>query len=154
MKKLLALLLALSMVFALAACGNKATTETSGEAGTESAATVDAFGEAKYGLNFESEDVQAMSDERATVEVLAETAKDWLGGATLHAYSSDKKTYEDFVAHIGCDPTEYQYDAKNGYRTFIWKAENDDTAWFSAFFLESDGAWELYTTSSANLGIM
>ena len=149
MKKLLAFILMGVMALSVVSCGDKKEENTAqnGETAVE-------FDGSKYGLDLTSDKVQPMSEERATKEVLAETAKDWLGGTTMFAYSSDKKTYAEFVEHIGCEPSEYQYNPKANQRTFIWRSEGDDTAVFSATFEEVDGNWELYATGSANLGIV
>ena len=150
MKKLLTFFLLGIMALSVVSCGDK---EKASEQGNNATAVVE-FDGSKYGLDLTSDQVQPMSEQRATKEVLAETAKDWLGGTTMFAFSSDKKTYAEFVEHIGCEPSEYQYNPSANQRTFIWRAEDDSTAVFSATFEEVDGKWELYATGSANLGIV
>ena len=108
----------------------------------------------KYKLDLTASGFQPMSDERVTVEVLAETARDWLNGTTVFAYSDIKKTYNEFVEHIGCEPSLYQYRSLLNRRVFVWHASDNPTAWFCAEFEEWDGKWSLRATGSANLGFV
>lgn len=68
------------------------------------------------------------------------------------AFDSEQKTYEDFVAHIGCDATYYEYKADDMERHFIWVAEGDDTAMLLVVFWETPKGWTLYSIGSTNIG--
>lgn len=144
MKKLIALLMAFVMVMSFAACGGEK------EAETEAPKAGDI--EAEFGIDLEAAGQQNMSDERASEDVLVETRDTWLGGQMTFALDSDPKTYEDFVAHIGCDATYYEYLADDQERHFIWVAEGDDTAKFLAVFWETPNGWTLYSVGSTNIG--
>ena len=119
MKKLIALLLALVMMMSFAACGGN-------ENGDEAPAGKDI--EKEFGIDLDAAGRQNMSTKRAAESVLTETRDTWLGGKMTFAFDSEQKTYEDFVAHIGCDATYYEYKAEDMERHFIWVAEGDDTA--------------------------
>ena len=142
MKKLVTLCLATMMILMLAACG-----------GTQTPATTTPEDGSAFGIELTKEGVQAMGEEKVTVEVLKKTAEEYLEGGTMFAYSNDTRTYGDFKAYIGVDANEYQYNEDQNQRTYIWKASDDSTAWFAAIFQEKDGNWVLYASSSANLGL-
>lgn len=154
MKKLIALLLVLMMVFAMAACGGKKddaakdgkqTAAEGGEATAESAAD-------DYGIDLEAEGEQKMSDERASMDVLVETRDVWLEGKMSFALEENAKTYEDLVEHIGCDASTYTFLPEDGERHYTWIAEGDETAQFLAVFWETPQGWTLYTVGSVNIG--
>lgn len=144
MKKLLSALLAVVMLFAFAACG--------GDKGGGEKAADDIF--AKYNVDKASTEEQPMCEEKATVEVLAETAKDWLGGSTMFPTEDSKKTLDEFIEHIGVDPTAYSYNETAQKMTFIWRAADNDTAWLAADFEDADGVLKLSASGSANLNIV
>jgi len=151
MKKLIALVLGLVLVFSMTACGGKkdekagAGSETKPEAAAQSAAE-------KYGLDLEAEGEQKMSDERASEDVLAETRDVWLEGKMSFAFDEKPKTYEDVAEHIGCDASTYTYFAEDGERHYTWIADGDETAQFLAVFWETPQGWTLYTVGSVNIG--
>lgn len=142
MKKLIALLLAMLMLLGMVACGGE-------EAPEESNNAVDL--EAKYGIKFDGEGEQKMSDERAAMSVLVETKDTWLGGKMSFAFDSDVKTYEDFVEHIGCDASYYINNQDDGERHFVWVAEGDETAKLLAVFWETPNGWTLYAIGATNI---
>lgn len=143
MKKLIALLMALTMIFCLAACGGD-------EENAGNNAAVDL--EAKYGIDLDAAGEQKMSDERAQESVLAETRDVWLEGNMTFILAENPKTYDDFVEHIGCDASFYTYSAEDGERQFVWVAEGDETAKFLAVFWETPNGWTLYSVGSTNIG--
>lgn len=145
MKKLIALLLAMVMMMSFVACGG----DEGGEGGGAPAANDI---ETKFGIDLDAAGQQNMSDERAAASVLLETRDTWLGGQMTFALASDVKTYEDFVEHIGCDATYYEYKADDMERHFIWVAEGDDSVKFLAVFWETPNGWTLYSVGSTNLG--
>lgn len=145
MKKLLAILLALTMVLCFAACG-EGSDDNSGET---TAAPVNDL-ESKYGIDLEAAGEQKLSDDRATMDVLVETRDVWLEGQT--AFLTSDKTYEDLAAHIGCDASYYTNMAEDGERHFVWEAEGDATAKFLAVFWETPNGWVLYSVGSTNIG--
>jgi len=150
MKKLLALLMACLMVFSLAACGGDKAKDGADKASGETGAANDG---SSFGIDFTSEEVQPMGEEKADVAVLKKTAEEYLEGNTMFSYSNDKRTYADFVEYIGCDANEYQFSSRDNARMYTWKAADSDTAWFAAYFFEKDGAWVLYASSSSNLDL-
>ena len=142
MKKMIALLLAMVMMLGLVACGG----EEAAEGGNNA---VDL--EAKFGIKFDGEGEQKMSDQRAAKSVLLETKDTWLGGKMTFAFDSDAKTYEDFVEHIGCDASYYINNQDDGERHFGWVAEGDETAKLLAVFWETPDGWTLYASGATNI---
>ena len=145
MKKLLAILLALTIVLCFAACGGE------GDGGDTTAAAANPLVE-KYGIDLNAAGEQKLSDERAAMDVLVETRDVWLGGNTTFALSEKTYTYEDLAAHIGCDASSYTNMAEDGERHFVWEAEGDETAKFLAVFWETPKGWTLYSVGSTNIG--
>jgi len=127
-----------------AGCGGGSGDGNGGEeAGGKEESTV-----SDYGIDFDSEEVQAMSEERAALEKLQETVQEWLDGATF--FLDDSRTYGDFVGFIGCDATEYNFDGSA--RCYTWIADGADNSKLSVWFKENAaGNWCLYSTGSANL---
>ena len=107
MKKSITLVLAALMMLSLAACG--------GGGGSKDSALP--------GIDMKSSQVQAVSSDRATLEVLNETFFTYLGGLNYFTESDaqSKLTYADLKAHIGVDCSEYRY-------------EEDDACCLSLFF--------------------
>lgn len=134
MNKILAVLLAFTMMMALAACGGSGTKKAD---------------ENPYNLDYESTEIQTMSDERAGEETLAETKDEFFRGLNVFTDTDlTKLTYEDVVKHIGVDPSAYQYEATNGRRVYFWYAQDSTGPWLSVYF-DKDGS--LYGSGSANL---
>ena len=108
-----------------------------------------------YNINYESSEIQAMSEEKASAYKLWKTVNEYLGGGTMFFSFCEqaKYTYEDIASYIGCDATNYHFDTANKARAYTWVASDNETAKFSAFFTdkEGDGKWTLKFTGSANL---
>ena len=89
MKKLTALFLSLVMILSLAACGGKTDGDKSG-GGTSS--------DNPYNLDYTSEDLQPMTDERASADVLAEAGEYYMHGLSSDPTNFTKTTYKDTQA--------------------------------------------------------
>lgn len=112
MKKLLVLMVSVLMMFSLVACG--------GNSGGNSN---------PYNLDMKSTEAQAMSTERASIDVLRETAQTYLGGLNYFEGTEQANyTYEDLKEHIGVDASEYKYDEALQAELYIWYADGDDNA--------------------------
>ena len=155
MKRLLALLLALVMLLSLAACAGEAKEDEKKDRDRNDSNTVadtdDGAVAADPGVDLEAEGEQALSDERASMAVLVETRDVWLEGRFSFALDENPKTYEDFVDHIGCEASFYEYKADDGERCYTWVAEEDATAKFLAVFWETPQGWTLYSVGSVNV---
>ena len=148
MKRFFAILLAILMVFSLAACGGDK--EDAGSDGGNKAAVTDG---SDLGIDLNAAGVQKMSDDRAPMDKLVETRDVWLEGRFTFVLDTDKKTYADFAEHIGCNAAEYEYAEEDMERRYTWIAEGDETAKFLAVFVEGgDGNWYLYSVGSTNIG--
>lgn len=131
--KFLTILLALTMMLALAACG-------SGGAQAN---------DNSYNLDYESTEIQPMSDERASKETLMEVMNDYFQGLNVFTDTDlAKLTYKDVVEQIGVDPSAYQYEAVNERQVYFWFVEDDEGPWLSVY-VNKDGT--LYGSGSANL---
>lgn len=106
------------------------------------------------GIDLLGEQVQPMSDLRPTHATLQETAYFWLRGTTLF-FCSDLSTltYKDFVDHIGCDASEYYYDAKLEARCYIWVASDKPEARFLAQFRQKLDGWAIAATGAAQVTV-
>ena len=122
MKKSIALMLAMLMTLSLAACG--------GGGGSSDK------GGALPGIDMKSTDIQAVTSDRATLEVLNETFFTYLGGLNYFTEgdAQSKLTYADLKEHIGVDCSEYQYDAEYQRGVYTWYAQEDDAYVLSLFF--------------------
>ena len=123
------------MLVVLTACGSKSNDGSS------------------YGISLTSTEVQKMSETRAEKDKLSETAKEWLGNATMFPESSEmsKRTYGDFVDFIGCDATEFKFDESYNARNYTWIADGADSSKLSVWFKEVNGNWCLSFSGSTNL---
>lgn len=122
MKKSIALMLAVLMTLSLAACG--------GGGGSSDK------GGALPGIDMKSTDIQAVTSDRATLEVLNETFFTYLGGLNYFTEgdAQSKLTYADLKEHIGVDCSEYQYDAEYQRGVYTWYAAEDEACCLSLFF--------------------
>ena len=121
MKKSIALVLAMLMTLSLTACGGGGSSDKGG---------------ALPGIDMKSTDIQAVTSDRATLEVLNETFFTYLGGLNYFTEgdAQSKLTYADLKEHIGVDCSEYQYDAEYQRGVYTWYAQEDDTCVLSLFF--------------------
>ena len=136
MKKSIALILAVLMTLSLAACG--------GGGGSSDK------GGALPGIDMKSTDIQAVTSDRATLEVLNETFFTYLGGLNYFTEgdAQSKLTYADLKEHIGVDCSEYQYDEEYQRGVYTWYAVEDEACCLSLFFgdngkLMAAGAYNL-----------
>ena len=133
MKKSITLVLAALMMLSLAACGGGGTKDTG-----------------LPGIDMKSAEVQTVSADRATLEVLNETFFTYLGGLNYFTDSDPqaKLTYADLKEHIGVDCSEYQYQEEYQRGVYTWYAAEDDACCLSLFFgdngkLMAAGAYNL-----------
>lgn len=131
MKKIMAILLCAFMVFPLAACGSDKA-------------------ESQFDIDYESSEVQKVSEERATAAVLTETAQVWLEGLNSFAGTDlSKYTYQDFVEHIGVEASEYYNDS--GSRVYTWIASDDESGMMAVWFSKGLTGWNLEMLGTTNL---
>jgi len=71
-------------------------------------------------IDYDSTEIQPVSSDRAAREYLVETVSVWLEGGTVFPEGTEmaKRTYEDFVTHIGCEASEYRYDPSFSARNY------------------------------------
>lgn len=132
MKKLLIVMISVIMVLSMAACGG------SGNKGNDN----------PYNLDMKSTEVQPMSEERASIDVLRETFYTYLGGLNYFEGSEQEKlTYSDVKDHIGVDPSEYRYDENYEAELYTWYADGDDNVILSIWF--KDG--KIYACGAFNI---
>ena len=142
MKKLTALLLALVMLLALTACGDKATTGDA-TASTETAAPAN---DNPYNLDYKSADLQPMTDERASADVLAEAGEYYMHGLSSEPTNFTKLTYKDVAERIGVDASEYQHFESWGQDRYTWYVEGNEGASLLVVFT-LDGSLSMVTSS-------
>ena len=120
MKKSIVLVLAMLMTLSLTACG--------GGGGSKDSTLP--------GIDMKSTDIQAVTSDRATLEVLNETFFTYLGGLNYFTEGDvqSKLTYADLKEHIGVDCSEYQYDEEYQRGVYTWYAQEDDACVLSLFF--------------------
>jgi NOL1/NOP2/fmu family ribosome biogenesis protein len=91
MKKFVIVIISILLIVGLVACGGKddsgqvnkpSETSKTSEASETSKAGDSAAEKNPYNLDYESTDIQFMSDKKASVETLRETAVEWLEGRT------------------------------------------------------------------------
>lgn len=140
-KRLFALLLALMMLFALTACGDKA--DKSDAAASDSAATAN---DNPYNLDYKSADLQPMTDERASTEKLAEAGEHYMHGLSSDPTNFTKTTYKDMAEYIGTDASEYQHFESWGQDRYTWYVEGSEGASLLAVF-DTNGNLSSVTSS-------
>ena len=148
MKKLVVLALGTAMALTLAACGgngnnnnnnnsnsgNNSVTESKVESQVESQVSEN---QNPYNLDMKSTEAQPMSKKRASKDVLRETATTYFGGLNYFEGAEQANlTYEDVVAHIGVDPSEYKYDENLQAELYTWYADGDDKASLNVWFVD------------------
>ena len=137
MKKLTALLLSLVMILALAACGDKTDGDKSG-GGTSS--------DNPYNLDYTSEDLQPMTDERASADALTEAGEYYMHGLSSDPTNFAKTTYKDMAERIGTDASEYQHFESWQQDRYTWYVEGSEGASLLAVF-NTDGSLSMVTSS-------
>lgn len=141
MKKFFPMLLALTMVLSLAACGVSDTGDSGSAEESESVVEV-------YGLDLESTEEQPMSEERGEREALYTATKDHFGDVTMFSGTDfAKMTYDDLKELLGVDASYYYYDENSSAQTFVWESNDKENAKL-AFFFRFD---ELYALGSSNM---
>lgn len=135
MKKLTALFLSLVMILALTACGDK----SGGEGGGTSS-------DNPYNLDYTSEELQPMTDERASADVLAEAGEYYMHGLSSDPTNFTKTTYKDMAEHIGTDASEYQHFESWQQDRYTWYVEGSEGASLLAVF-NTDGSLSMVTSS-------
>ena len=136
MKKIIALMLAMMMVLTLAACGGK---DNGGSSGDDSGAA--------GGLDMTSEELQPITEERASQDVLAEAGKYYMDGLASNPSEFAKMTYKDMKEHIGVDASEFQYfESWQQYR-YTWYVEGSSGPAVLAVFNSADGTLFSVTSS-------
>lgn len=123
MKKLIALVLTMLMILSLTACSGEG-----GDGGGKDSAL--------SGIDMKSEEVQDVSSDRTTEDVLSETFYTYLGGLNYFTDGDEqaKLTYADLKEHIGVDCSDYRYDAAYERGIYTWYASEDDAISLSLFF--------------------
>lgn len=125
MKKFLALMISIVMVFTLTACG--------GDNGNNGGSTGNSN---SYNLDMKSTEAQPMSKDRASADVLRETAQTYFGGLNYFEGTEQANlTYDDVKGHIGVDASEYRYDENRQAELYIWYAKGDDEASLNVWFI-------------------
>ena len=132
MKKIIALMLAMMMALTLAACAK----DNGGNSGG-----------AADGLDYTSEELQPITEERATADVLAEAGKYYMDGLASNPTEFSKLTYKDVKEHIGVDASEFQYFASWQQYRYTWYVEGSEGPAVLAVFNSSDGT--LYSVTSS-----
>lgn len=127
-KKIFIVVLAVVLMLSLAACGQKDDAGSGAEAEAEVAET-------GTGIDLKGSGRQTVSDERATEEQL-QAALDWQESLGDDKF---KLTYEDYKQQIGCDASEYEWNAASNYGVYYWFASDDDTVSLNPVFKDGDG---------------
>lgn len=121
-------MLSIVMVFSFAACGGNS---GNGERGSSSESSN------AYNLDMKSTEAQPMSAERASAEVLRETAQTYLGGYNYFEGTEQANlTYNDVKEHIGVDASEHHYDDTQQAELYIWYVDGDDKASLNVWFVD------------------
>lgn len=136
MKKILVLMISIVMAFSFTACDGNDEKGGSSDSGNA------------YNLDMKSTETQPMATERASVEVLSETAETYFGGLNYFEGTEQADyTYDDVKDHIGVEASAYCYDETMQAGLYIWYADGDDTAslnvWFIDGKLNACGAYNL-----------
>ena len=135
MKKLMALLLSIVMILALTACGDKDGGDKSGGASDN-----------PYNLDYTSEELQPMTDERASEEKLIEAKDYYLDGLQSKPDEFSKMTYKDIAEYIGVDASEYQHFESWQQDRYTWYVEGSEGPCLLAAF---DGSGNLYAITAS-----
>lgn len=135
MNKILAILLTLTMMLALAACGGNT------DGGDKQA------NDNPYNLDYKSADLQPMSSERASKEALLEATEFYTTNMSDTSKELNKKTYADVAELIGVDASEFQYFESYSQYRYTWYLEGNDGPALLVVFNSVDGTF--YSASSS-----
>ncbi|MDD6644617.1 MAG: hypothetical protein PUE67_00910 [Oscillospiraceae bacterium] len=125
MKKILVLMISIVMVFSFTACGGNDEKGGSSDSGNA------------YNLDMKSTEAQPMATERASADVLRETAQTYFGGMNYFEGTEQADyTYDDVKEHIGVDASEYKYDEERQAELYIWYVDGDDKAMLNVWFVD------------------
>ncbi|MGN0477773.1 MAG: hypothetical protein ACI4HM_10615 [Ruminococcus sp.] len=125
MKKILVLMISIVMVFSFTACGGNDEKGGSSDSGNA------------YNLDMKSTETQPMATERASADVLRETAQTYFGGMNYFEGTEQANyTYDDVKEHIGVDASAYCYDDSSQAELYIWYADGDDKAMLNVWFVD------------------
>lgn len=136
MKKIIALMLTLMMVLTLVACGGK---DNGGSGGDN--------GGAASSLDMTSAELQPITDERASKDVLAEAGEYYMHGLSSNPSEFAKMTYKDMKDHIGVDASEFQYFENYQQYRYTWYVEGSSGPALLAVFNSTDGTLSSVTSS-------
>lgn len=108
----------------------------------------------EYGIDLNSTEIQKMSENRTTHDVLQETVYGWLKGTTMFFSLTDMAnlTYDDFVNHIGNDANEFYFDQSYEGRVYIWHASDREFSKLVVTFRKNlNDEWVVYASSSTQI---
>lgn len=142
-KRLLALILALAMLFTMTACGDKGGNPDGSNAAAGTSAPAD---DNPYNLDYSSADLQPMTDERASKDTLAEAGEYYMTGLRSDAANFTKLTYKDVAEHIGVDASDFQYFESYGQYRYNWYVEGSEGPSLMAVF-DTNGNLSMVTSS-------
>ena len=108
----------------------------------------------EYGIDLCSEQIQKMSEQYTTHDVLQETVYGWLKGTTMFFSLTDMAalTYADVAEHIGNDANEFYFDKKFNSRVYVWCASDRQNCRFLVTFRENaEGEWVINSSGSSQV---
>lgn len=141
MKKALLILLALAMVFSVVACSG-------GDNGGEKGET-DALQTAidTYNIDLKSDEEQAMSEDRASIEQLSSLKHDFFKDTMMFEGTEfEDVTYGDIKDELGVDASYYYLNGEE--QCFVWQADGNDASKLLISFLDG----KIRSLGSANVG--
>ena len=130
MKRIIALMLAMMMALTLVACGSKK--NDGGAAG---------------GLDMTSEELQPITDQRASKDALVAAKDYFISGLSSSPDEFSKKTYQDMVDYIGVEASEFQYFASWQQYRYTWYVEGSSGPALLAVFNSTTGTLSSATAS-------
>lgn len=140
MKKALHIILALTMVFSVTACGG-------GDGGSNAKADALQTAIETYNVDMESAEEQPMSEDRATKEQLSALKHDFFNDTMMFSGTEfEDLTYGDIKDELGVDASYYYLNTEE--QCFVWQAEESDSSKLLISFLDG----KLYGLGSANIG--
>ena len=140
-KLIITCLLAIVLIFGLSACGGGGGSAEDPDGGLTAAFE-------KYGVDTESNDDQAMSEDRCTTEELI-TVWEWYNA--LPDAEKDELTYNKWVEQFGMDASDYALH-REGVCRFNWRSSENSIIYIQPYFnLNEDGEWKMANCNSNNL---